>query len=187
METTLELDACFEEVILTEYEVQCRAGEIAADMNKHYGTKYPLTMVVVLKGGMLWATSLMLRLHMPVRVVVVNATSYKGTTQAQCRPQVHVPPKFSEQVGNGPVVVVDDILDHGHTLAAVGQMLYKHGGRDVRNCVMLRKRLPGVQQGPVQWVGFDVPNKFVIGYGLDYQELYRNLPYIAILKPEVYT
>jgi hypoxanthine phosphoribosyltransferase len=173
------------DTVLSKGEIAARVAELGEDITEQMGPN-SINMLVVLKGAMVFASDLLQCINLPVHVSVISASSYCGRTTSPVRkPAIHLPPAFTEQLGRRPTLVVDDILDQGATLVAVWGMLYKHGIRNVKTCVLLRKRLT-TEQPKVDYVGFDIPNEFVVGYGLDYNELYRNLPELCILKPEVY-
>lgn len=174
-------------VLFEKSEIEARISEMAAELAREVDWRKPTAMVVILKGAMVFAASLLQRLPMPLELVTVLSSSYQGkTTKPTGKPAVLVPPRFASQVEGKQLIVVDDILDHGHTLDQVWGQIFKYGGRHIRTAVLLRKR-NRPNQPAVQHVGFDIPDEFVVGYGLDYNELYRNLPDIVVLKPEVYS
>ena len=151
------------------------ACEISAD----YG-KRPLTIVGVLTGSVVLLADLIRQLQMPLRVGVVQASSYRGETT---RGSITINSDLLLDVNGRDVLLVDDIFDTGHTLAQVIPLLEKMGATSVRSAVLLRKQDRQEVEIATEYVGFDIPDEFVVGYGLDYRDQYRNLRYLATLEP----
>jgi len=150
------------------------AGQIAADYDHQ-----PVTIVGVLTGCLMFLADLVRRLDLPLRIGLIQATSYRG---AVTRPgNLHVQPELLPDLRGRHVLLLDDILDTGQTLAALIEHLRKLDIASLRVAVLLRK--VGRQQIPLEpdYRGFDIPNAFVVGYGLDYNDEYRHLPFIAVL------
>jgi hypoxanthine phosphoribosyltransferase len=145
-----------------------------------YGAE-PLTIVGVLTGSVVLLADMIRQLTMPLRVGVVQASSYRG---AMRRGPLVINSDLMPDIADHDVLVVDDIFDTGHTLEELLVLIKQLGPTSIRSAVLLRKT--GQQEVDLQpdFVGFDIPNAFVVGYGLDYQDQYRNLPYIACLEPE---
>jgi hypoxanthine phosphoribosyltransferase len=169
------------QILLTEEQVRRRIEEMAGEIRDFYGGR-PLTIVAVLKGSVVLLADLMRWLDMPLRIDVVRASSYHDSTRpGRLTLSVDV---FEPEVKDREVLLVDDIFDTGRTLSELLRLLDGFGPADLRIAVLLRKQ--GRCEVDVQpdFVGFDIPDRFVVGYGLDYRELHRNLPYIACLEPE---
>lgn len=151
---------------------------MASEINTHYGNR-PLTIVGVLTGSVVLLADLIRQLEMPLRVGVLQASSYRGETQ---RGSITINADLLLDVNGRDVLLVDDIFDTGHTLAEVVPLLEKMGATSVKSAVLLRKL--GRQEVDIEteFVGFDIPDEFVVGYGLDYQDQYRNLRYLAALE-----
>jgi hypoxanthine phosphoribosyltransferase len=171
-----------EEVLLSEEQIQRRLDELAGEIEAAYAGK-ELTLVGVLTGSVVFIADLLRRLPGPLRLDYVGISSYRGTTRSTG--ELLITKALQLDVRDRCVLVVDDILDTGLTLVKVCAMLRGFGAREVRTCVFLEKTIPHHENFRADFVAFRIPNKFVAGYGLDYQERYRNLPYVATLKPAV--
>lgn len=166
-------------VLLDETELQAGVNRLACEINAHYGDR-PLTIVGVLTGSVVLLADLIRQLAMPLRVGVLQASSYRGETS---RGAITINSDLLLDVNGRDVLLVDDIFDTGHTLAQVIPLLQKMGATSVKSAVLLRKQ--GRQEVDVstEFVGFDIPDEFVVGYGLDYRDHYRNLRFLAALEP----
>lgn len=165
--------------LLSEAELQDGVRRLAAEINRFYGGR-PLTIVGILTGSIVLLADLIRQLEMPLRVGVLQASSYRqGTT----RGSIVINSDLLLDVHRRDVLLVDDIFDTGHTIQEIGALLEKMGASSVRSAVLLRKQ--GRQEVDLRpdFVGFEIPNEFVVGYGLDYQDLYRNLRHLAALEP----
>lgn len=166
--------------LLAEHELQAGVQRLAAEIRRHYGNR-PLTVVAVMTGSVVLLADLMRLLDMPLRVGVIGASSYRGGTTAG---QLAVDTQMLIDIRDRDVLLVDDIFDTGRTLEQLIGRIQALGARSVRSAVLLRKeRATHVTIRP-DFVAFDIPDEFVVGYGLDYQDLYRNLPYLAVLEPD---
>jgi hypoxanthine phosphoribosyltransferase len=166
--------------LLTEQQIQEGVSRMAAEIHQLYLAR-PLTIVGVLTGSVVLLADMIRQLSMPLRVGVVQASSYRGATQ---RGPLSINADLMLNITNQDVLVVDDIFDTGHTLLELSQLMERLGPRSIRSAVLLRKL--GQQQVELQpdFVGFDIANEFVVGYGLDYQDRYRNLPFVAALDED---
>ena len=153
---------------------------MASEISAHYGTG-SLTIVGVLTGSVVLLADLIRQLEMPLRVGVLQASSYRGATT---RGAITINSDLLLDVKGRDVLLVDDIFDTGHTLAEVIPLLEKMGATSVKSAVLLRKHGRQEVEIETEFVGFDIPNEFVVGYGLDYQDQYRNLRHLAVLEPE---
>lgn len=172
----------FEQVLLTEQQIQQRLDALAAEIQRDF-TGRDLTLIGVLTGSVMFVADLLRRLTLPLRLDNIGVSSYRGSTQSTGAFAVTKP--LGLDVRGRDVLVVDDILDSGLTLSQVRQMLEPLQPRGIRYCVFLEKRVPHQGDFRADYVAFRIPNQFVVGYGLDYQERYRNLPFVATLRPEV--
>lgn len=170
-------------VLLTKEQIETRVQEMGRQIAADYQDKN-LVVIVLLKGAAWFATDLTRAINLPLRVDFMVASSYgNGTTTSG---SVKVKLDISEDIKGKDVLVIDDIIDSGVTFAAITEMLrhYKPATlKTVALCDKAERRQNGMQ---ADYVGFKIPDEFVVGYGLDYAGDYRNLPYIGILKPAVY-
>ncbi len=173
-----------ERILFHEQTILSRLDELAREITEAYRGK-ELTVVAVLNGSLIFAADLLRRIQLPLKLDCLSVASYHGGTESSgvvTFKQLNTP-----DVDGRHVLVIDDILDSGRTLHAVCQRLRKEARpASVRVCVLLRKRIARAEELEADFVGFDIGNEFVIGYGLDYQEHYRNLPFVGVLKHEVF-
>jgi hypoxanthine phosphoribosyltransferase len=168
------------EVLIPADRIRQRVDELATQIMRDYDHE-PVTIVGVLTGSLLFLADLMRRLGLPLRIALIQASSYRGetTTAGELRVNSDLLPDLSGR----HVLVLDDILDTGRTLAHLKEELQAMGPKSLRFGVLLRKL--GRQEVHLEpdYVGFEIPDRFVVGYGLDYNDEYRNLPYIGVLTP----
>ncbi len=177
-----------ERVLISGERIARRVGELAERITAdHSPPRMPgdaqITLVPILTGAMIFAADLIRAIPLPMRINLVTVSSYPGQSIRSHGSQVLG--RQLEHVRGRHVLLVDDILDSGGTLATVVPLLQEMGAETVRTCVLLRKRLPEPPRVEADYVGFEIPDAFVVGYGLDYDNLYRNLPDIVVLKPVV--
>ena len=176
------LDKDVERVLFSEEQLKARVAEIAAQIDNDYAGKAPL-LVSVLRGSFIFMADLVRNIHLPCTVDFMAVSSYGAGTSSSG--QVKIIKDLSEHI-EGKDVVVEDILDSGNTLSYLLQLLQARKPASVRLCTLLDKPSRRVKDVAVDYSGFSIPDYFVVGYGLDYAEKYRNLPYIGVLKPSVY-
>jgi hypoxanthine phosphoribosyltransferase len=166
--------------LLTEGQLREGVSRMSLDINRTYGNE-PLTIVGVMTGSVVLLADLIRQLAMPLRVGVVAASSYRGA--ATSPGSLFINSDVMPDITGRHVLLVDDIFDTGHTMVGLMDMMKQFNPASVRSAVLLRKR--GRQRVSLEpdFVGFDIPDEFVVGYGLDYQDAYRNLPYVAALEP----
>ena len=166
------------QTLLSPEEIQLSIARLAADINRREAGR-PLTVIAVLTGSIIFLADLIRKLDMPLRVGVIQARSYLGTQRGKLSVNADMLPEVSDR----DVLVIDDIFDTGHTLVEVLSFLSDLKPRSVRTAVLVLKK--GKQQVELRpdYVGFEIPDVFVVGYGLDYNDAYRNLPYLAALEP----
>ena len=171
--------------LLTEEQLQNRVRELAAQISEDYRDKNP-TMVCILKGAVMFYTDLLRAMPIPLSMDFMAVSSYGKSTKSSG--EVEIRKDLSSSIEGKHVIIVEDIVDSGFTLTYLTRMLASRGAASIKLCTLLDKpsrRAPGITL-KAEYAGFEVGNEFVVGYGLDYAEKYRNLPYIGILKPEVY-
>jgi hypoxanthine phosphoribosyltransferase len=172
------------EVLLSEEQIQARIGELAAQVSADYRGK-DLLLVCVLKGGILFLTDLMRQLDVPHAIDFMAISSYGASTETSG--VVRILMDLNTSIEGKNVLIVEDIVDTGHTLDYILRNLSTRRPASLKVCSLLNKPSRRVIEVPIHYVGFDIPNKFVIGYGLDFGEKYRNLPFVGVLKPEFYS
>jgi hypoxanthine phosphoribosyltransferase len=170
-----------EEVLLTEDQIQHRLNDLSKEIQQDYAEK-DLTLVAILTGSVMFIADLLRRLPMQLRLDYIGVSSYHGETRSTG--ELILTKALKLDVRDRDVLVVDDILDTGLTLVNIRAMLQKLQPRSVKFCTFLEKDIPHHENFRADYVGFHIPNKFVVGYGLDYRERYRNLPYVGTLRPE---
>jgi len=171
-----------DEILLSETQIQNRLNELGKDLERDYAGR-DLTMIAVLTGSVLFAADLLRRLSLQVRLDCLGISSYHGQTRSSG--EVTYTKSLQLDVRDRDVLVVDDILDTGLTLVKIRELLSKLQPRSLKFAVFLEKEIPHHENFRADYVAFRIPNKFVVGYGLDYLERYRNLPYVGTLKPSV--
>ena len=173
-----------QEILFTKEQLDQRVSEIAEQINRDYADK-DILLVSVLRGSFIFMADLARKITRPCRVDFMSVSSYgKGTSSSG---QVQITKDLSEDISGLHVIVVEDILDSGNTLSYLLRILEQRHPASIRLCTLLDKPDRRKVEVAVHYSGFTIPDAFVVGYGLDYAELYRNLPYIGILKPEVYS
>lgn len=171
-------------VLLTEQEITERVQELGAQITRDYAGK-ELVLVVLLKGAAWFAMDLSRAIDLPVRVDFMVASSYGNSTFTSGNVKVRL--DVSEDLRGKDVLVIDDIIDSGVTFAAISSMLREHKPASLKTIALCDKAERRVNGLECDYVGFKIPDEFVVGYGLDYAGDYRNLPFIGVLKPSVYS
>ena len=172
------------QVLFSQQQLEQRVDEIARHINRDYSDK-EILLVSVLRGSFIFMADLARKITRPCRIDFMSVSSYgKGTSSSG---QVQITKDLSEDISGMHVIVVEDILDSGNTLSYLLRLLEQRHPASIRLCTLLDKPDRRKVEVTVHYSGFTIPDAFVVGYGLDYAERYRNLPYIGILKPEVYT
>lgn len=167
--------------LLTKEQLQAGVAAMAQDIAQTYDGRQ-ITIVGVLTGSVVLLADLIRQLEQPLRVGVIQASSYRGATTT--RGDLVLNSELMLDIAGRDVLLVDDIFDTGHTLAQIVDKLRQLGARSVRSAVLLRKE--GRQEVAYEpdFSAFRIPDEFVVGYGLDYHDLYRNLTYVAVLEPD---
>ena len=166
------------EVLLTEEEVDKRIQEIGDQISKDYAGKQ-IHLVCVLKGGSFFMCELAKRIKVPVSLDFMSVSSYGSDTKSSG--VVKIIKDLDEPLQDKEVLVVEDIVDSGRTLSYLMEMLRDRGPKSLRLCTLLDKPDRRVVDVHVDYTGFEIPDQFVVGYGLDYDQRYRNLPYIGVM------
>jgi hypoxanthine phosphoribosyltransferase len=169
------------EILIPADRIRERVAELARQVADDYRERRPVTIVGVLTGSLMFLADLVRHLDMPLRIGLIQASSYRGPATAAG--ELRVDPGMLPDVRGRHVLLLDDILDTGRTLEHLVRHVNGLGCASLRVGVLLRKR--GRQQVPLEpdYCGFDIPDAFVVGYGLDYNDEYRHLPHVAVLSP----
>lgn len=165
-------------ILVSAAQIQTSVDQLAAQIRERESGR-PLTVIAIMTGSIVFLADLIRKLDMPLRVGVVQASSYRGTQRGPLAIHADMMP----DIAGRDVLLVDDIFDTGHTLQEVLARFVEFRPRSIRSAVLLVKR--GRQQVDFRpdYVGFEIPDEFVVGYGLDYNDAYRNLPHLAVLEP----
>ena len=177
------LDKDVERVLFSEEELKNRVAEIAAEITRDYAGKEPL-LVSVLRGSFVFMADLVRQVELPLHLDFMSASSYGAGTVSSGKVNIRL--DLQEDIAGRDVLLVEDILDTGNTLSKLVAELKSRNPASLKLCVLLDKPERRVRPLEADYVGFTIPDAFVVGYGLDYEQQYRNLPYVGILKPSVY-
>ena len=177
------LEQDIQEILFSEEQLKTRVAEIAREIERDYQGK-EVMLISVLRGSFIFLADLCRAIDLPCTLDFMSVSSYgSGTTSSG---QVQITKDLSEDITGRHIIVVEDILDSGNTLSYLLKILEHRHPASIRLCTLLDKPDRRVKPVEVHYSGFTIPDAFVVGYGLDYAEKYRNLPYIGILKPQVY-
>ena len=165
------------DILLDRESIRKRVIELGARISRELRNR-DLCVLPVMDGGMIFAADLVREISLPLSIKPVKASSYLGKRSSSGK--ITIPWGLPQCIKNKDLLLVDDILDTGLTLGTLGELLLKEGARSVRTCVLLRKESASHLQS--DFIGFDIPDVFVVGYGLDLAGLYRNLPYVGVLE-----
>lgn len=171
------------EVLIDEQAIAAKVRELGTAIANDYRGK-DLVLVSILKGALPFLADLMRQMPIPLALDFLEVSSYGEATESSGN--VRILKDLAKSIEGRDVVVVEDILDTGQTLSYVIEHLRSKQPRSVRLCTLLDKPARRIVPIQIDYRGFEIPDKFVVGYGLDYAERYRNLPFIGVLKPEVY-
>ena len=181
---TADLVADVGEVLLTEEEIRVRIAELGARVSADYAGRR-LTLVSVLKGSLPFMADLMRQITIPLRIDLMEVSSYGGAS-TESSGLVRILKDLSASIAGEDVLLVEDIIDTGLTLNYLLRYLRGKGPNSLRICTLLDKPARRLVEIQVDYTGFTIPDQFVVGFGLDYGELYRNLRFVGVLRPEVY-
>jgi len=184
MSRAVDLQADVAEVLLSEADIQARVAELGRTISADYAG-HELTLVSVLKGSLPFMADLMRAMSVPVRIDLMEVSSYGGAA-TESSGLVRILKDLSASIDGQDVLIVEDIIDTGLTLNYLVRYLRGKNPRSLRICTLLDKPARRLVEIPVDYIGFTIPDRFVVGYGLDYGEVYRNLRFVGVLRPEVY-
>ncbi len=180
-------DGDIKSVLLSEDAIQARTAELGAQVGQDYADSLDgrdLLLVTVLKGAVLFVSDLARAIPLPTQLEFMAVSSYGSSTSSSG--VVRILKDLDRDIADRDVLIVEDIVDSGLTLSWLLRNLASRQPRSLRVCTLLRKPEAVRADVEIAYVGFDIPNEFVVGYGLDYAERYRDLPYIGTLEPRVY-
>lgn len=169
-----------EDVLVTGEQISTRNLELGREITQQYEGE-ELTVISIINGALLFTADLIRHINLPVRVDCIRVSSYRNSTSPEKEPEMIY--NVNLDLENRHVLLIDDILDTGRTLFMLTEVIQRMGPKSLRTCVLLNKM--GRREIPMNadFVGFSIPDRFVVGYGLDFAERYRNLPCIGVLKP----
>lgn len=172
-----------EKILINEKKISEAVSQIAKKINVDLNSE-PLLAVIILKGSTPFAMDLIRKLDMPVEIDFMQVSSYGKSTISNGF--INIKKDIEQDISGKNVLIIEDIIDSGNTLFKIKKLFEDRKAKSVRICTMLDKPSRRVVNVDVDYVGAEIPDEFVIGYGLDYNEQYRNLPYIGVLKRSVY-
>ena len=174
-------------VLLSEDEIRAKTAELATQIAADYREctgEQDVLLITVLKGAVMWVTDLARAIPLPTQLEFMAVSSYGSSTSSSG--VVRILKDLDRDINDRDVLIVEDIVDSGLTLSWLLRNLATRSPRSLRVCTLLRKPDAVRADVDIKYIGFDIPNEFVVGYGLDYAERYRDLPYIGTLEPKVY-
>jgi hypoxanthine phosphoribosyltransferase len=183
MTVTASIHDDVEEILLSDEQLADRIAGLAGEVSADYLNRDPV-LVSVLKGSIVFLADLIRALDLPLSVDIMEVSSYGAATETSG--QVRILKDLSSSIEGRHVLVVEDIIDTGLTLNYLLRYLRGKNPRSLRICALLDKPARRLVEIPIDYLGFTIPDQFVVGYGLDFAEFYRNLPYIGVLRPAVY-
>ena len=184
MQASADLERDIAEVLITSEQIQAKVAELGARISADYQDR-EVTLVSVLKGSLPFMADLMRSIRVPLTIDLMEVSSYGGAT-TETTGLVRILKDLSSPIEGREVLIVEDIIDTGLTLNYLIRYLNGKNPVSLRICTLLDKPARRLVEIPIDYLGFTIPDRFVVGYGLDYGERYRNLPFIGVLRPEVY-
>jgi hypoxanthine phosphoribosyltransferase len=181
---TIDLEADIGEILVSEDQIAAKVAELGTRISADYAGRR-LTLVSVLKGSLPFMADLMRAIDLPLRIDLMEVSSYGGNS-TESSGLVRILKDLSASIESEDVLIVEDIIDTGLTLNYLIRYLRGKNPKSLRICTLLNKPARRLVEIPVDYIGFEIPDQFVVGYGLDYGEVYRNLRFVGVLKPEVY-
>lgn len=172
-----------EEILITEEQIKVKVAEIGAEISAKYEGK-SLIIIGVLKGANVFVADLIRKITVPVVLDFIAISSYGVSTESSGA--VRILKDLDEDIKGMHVIVVEDIIDTGLTLSYLSNNLESRGAESIEFCTLLDKPERRTAPIDVHYKGFNIPDKFIVGYGIDFAEKYRNLPFVGVLKPEAY-
>jgi len=178
------MDRDIDKILITSEQIQARILDLGTQIAQDYAPLGDLLLVGVLKGCVMFMVDLARAIPLPLALDFIATSSYGHSTESSG--VVRLLKDLDTDIAGRHVLIVEDIIDSGLTLEYLHSQLMRRNPASLRICALLNKPDRRVADVPVDYLGFDIPNEFVVGYGLDYGDHYRNLPYIGVLKREIY-
>ena len=172
------------EVLVSEEGLHAMVSRLGAEITREYAGKR-LLLVCVLKGASVFLIDLMQEIDLPLEIDFMATSSYGASTHSSG--VVRILKDLDHSIEDKHVLIVEDIVDTGLTLGYIMDSLKRRNPLSLRICALLNKQHPRQREVPIDFLGVNIPDRFVVGYGLDYAEVYRNLPFVGVLRPEVYS
>lgn len=173
-------------VLISEKELDALVTDIAARIDRDYAdTKSRVLLLAILKGSVVFMGDLMKKVKIPLEIDFMKVSSYGGGTRSTGNVNIHLDLQRAD-IADCEIIIVEDIVDSGRTLSYLTEYLLRKGAKSVRTCTLLDKPSRREVDFTPDYVGREIPDAFVVGYGLDFDEKYRSLPYVGILKPTAY-
>ena len=179
------MNPAVEKILVSEEEIDAIVTRIAAEIDRDYKDKN-LVLVCILKGSIVFMGDLMKKITVPVEIDCMKVSSYGSQTESSGNINIKLD-LIRPDLPECDILIIEDIIDSGKTLKYLTDYLTFKGARSVKTCTLLDKPSRRVVDLTPDYVGCEIPDEFVVGYGLDYAEKYRALPFVGVLKPEVYT
>lgn len=177
------MDKDIQKILITEEEIKKRVKELAFEISEEYKNLFP-HLICVLKGATVFLTDLIREANIYLSLDYLGISSYGSSTKSSGI--IKITKDLDHTIEGRHVIIVEDIVDTGLTLSYLRELLSSRKPLSLKTCTLLNKKVRRKIDVPVEFYGFEIPDEFVVGYGLDFNEKYRNLPYICVLKPEVY-
>jgi hypoxanthine phosphoribosyltransferase len=184
MKHSQDLNEDVAEILLSEDQIRVKVAEIGKRISADYAGR-ELTLVSVLKGSLPFMADLMRQIELPLRIDLMEVSSYGGTS-TESSGLVRILKDLSAPIDGRDVLLVEDIIDTGLTLNYLLRYLRGKNPKSIKVCSLLDKPARRLVEIPIDYVGFEIPDAFVVGYGLDFGEVYRNLRFVGVLRPEAY-
>ncbi len=181
------MHADVKEILINEKELEVLVSKLSKEITDDFGNAdKPLIAIVILKGSLIFASDLLRKLDFPVQIEFMKVSSYGTGTKNSGEIKIHLD-LMRENLENYNLLIIEDIVDSGRTLSRLTTLLKNRNANSVKTCTLLDKPSRREVDFTPDYCGMSIPDEFVIGYGLDYNEKYRNLPYVGILRREVYS
>ncbi|MBE6647231.1 MAG: hypoxanthine phosphoribosyltransferase [Ruminococcaceae bacterium] len=176
-----------ERILLNEKDLEKIVEDLGARITNEYkDSDKPLVVIVILKGSLIFASDLIRRIELPLEIEFMKVSSYGAGTKNSGEIKIHLD-LHREHLEDYNILIIEDIVDSGRTLSRLTQLLRNRNANNVKTCTLLDKPSRREVEFEADFCGYSIPDEFVIGYGLDFDEKYRNLPFVGVLKPEIYS